>query len=170
MEYICARGTFQTASGMETGATACAHAIANYRGETNYYTCLKGTITGELKAACEAAKSKYSNWDYTRWACNKITPVVDTSITNGSSSDTCTWEIAYYQSVASTPGCGYPFSSFIESGVNICWDGVYPGASGGEADGGDECFLLDDRYFRTDISSSGGGLCETFGIPALICK
>ena len=103
VEYICARGTFRNSEGyMETGNTACAHAIANHGGASNFYLCLVGGLSEEYDAACRAAENKYSNWDYTRWACNKITPVVDTSIKDDggeSPNNTCTWKIIRYENI-----------------------------------------------------------------------
>ena len=84
----------------------------------------------------------------------------------------CTWEIAYYEEVSegTTFACGLMSAAkFIETCSNPCPDGILPGTSGGEGDGGDECFLLNERYYTTGTCVSGA-VYNTYGIPALICK
>ena len=183
-EYICAAGgPVDTGSrGTATGATACAYAIGGGGRANNWYLCLadfEAVKNGPgLGNACLAAKSTYASWingGYVRWACDHITPVLDESIKDDTGNeDACTWEIAYYEKVSegTTFACGLmSAAAFIESCSNPCPAGVLPGVAGGEGDGGDECFLLNDRYYTTGIcSSSGGKIYNTYEIPALICK
>ncbi len=180
-EYICAAGgPVDTGNrGTATGATACAYAI----GGGNWYLCLadfEAVKNGPgLGNACLAAKETYASWingGYVRWACDQISPQLDTSIKDYEEPDqSCTWEIVNTVDTLSDnyglTSCSlqpyYAYKQMAERNGMACGPEVVLHGKG-DHKGMSSCYYFNGISEGTVTCS--GNTYKTIRVPTLMCQ